>query len=91
MPRRWRRRGACLDQYVQHPFAVTFALLLPALTWLVIAVGLVELLRLFPLAPLPADPGLSFTNGVLDGVLIGTVATAATAGLVYLIRRRAPK
>jgi hypothetical protein len=74
-----------LDQYTAHPFAITFALLLPALAWFVVVIGGLELLRG---GPLPADPAQSFNDGAGAGLLIGTVATVAGHAVLYLIARR---
>jgi hypothetical protein len=74
-----------VDQYTPHPFAVTFALLAPALVWFAVVIAGLELLRT---SPVPADPAQSFADGVGAGLLVGTVATAACAGVLYLLIRR---
>jgi hypothetical protein len=74
-----------VDQYTARPFAVTFALLAPALVWFAVVIGGLELLGT---GPLPADPAQSFADGAGAGLLVGTVATAAGAGVLYLLIRR---
>ena len=74
-----------LDWYTAHPIAATFALLAPALAWFVVVIGALELLRG---GPFPADPAQAFADGVGAGLLTGTVATAATAAVSYLLVRR---
>jgi hypothetical protein len=76
---------AVADLYRKRPFTVTFALLAPALVWFAIVIGTLELLRG---GPLPADPAQAFADGVGAGLLIGTVATFAALGVLYLIARR---
>jgi hypothetical protein len=79
---------AWTDQYEAHPFAWTFHLLLLPLVWLVVVVGLVQLVAAWGGA-LSSDPAQSFADGVGTGLLIGSTATlAAVATRAVLNARR---
>jgi hypothetical protein len=87
--------GEKVDVTRTNPFAALFVVLSPALTWMVLVLGLEEVTVRW-LSPLPTgiSPGRSWFDVWGIGVVTGTIATAAAVGLIYfiyLIDRRAPK